>query len=286
MVLRHLISQGRESFVMYLEFFGLKEKPFNITPDPRFLVYTERHRRALDDLMYGIDQRVGFMELVGEVGSGKSTLCRALLASVPPVVQTALILNPCLDETHLLRSILVDLGVRSTPVNNDRGEMIAVLNKYLLNMNRAGRNVVVVIDEAQNLAPDILEQLRLLSNLETDDRKLMQLLLVGQPELDRRLAQDSLRQLRQRIMIKCVLSALTKAETDRYIDHRLLVAGVGDDVFFDDDAIDEVHRRAQGIPRLVNKICDRALLEGYAAGVRVIGAREVSRALSELGDVL
>jgi len=271
---------------MYLDFFGLKEMPFNITPDPRFLVYTARHRQALDDLLYGIEQRVGFMELVGEVGSGKSTLCRALLASLPPSVQTALILNPCLDEAHLMRSILVDLGVRFTPATGDRGEMIEVLNKYLLNMNRVGRNVVVVIDEAQNLAPDILEQLRLLSNLETDDRKLMQLLLVGQPELDRRLAQDSLRQLRQRIMIKCVLSALTKAETDRYIDHRLLVAGVGDEVFFDDDAIDEVHRRSQGIPRLVNKICDRALLAGYSAGVRVIGSREVSRALSELGDVL
>ncbi len=271
---------------MYLDFFGFKEKPFNITPDPRFLVYTQQHKTAFDDLLYGINQRVGFMELVGEVGSGKSTLCRALLAALPPSVQTALILNPCLNEGHLLRSILLDLGVSAAADSHGREEMIDVLNSYLLRMNRLQRNVIVIIDEAQNLASDVMEQLRLLSNLETDDRKLMQIILAGQPELDRRLAHPSLRQLRQRIMIKGELRALTKMETDIYIDHRLLVAGAGDGVFFDDDAINLVHRGSRGIPRLINKICDRALLAGYAKGALVVGMREVKRALSELGDVL
>jgi general secretion pathway protein A len=265
---------------VYLQFFGLQEAPFNITPDPRFLYFSPRHKDAFDNLVYGIEQRRGFIELVGEVGSGKTTLCRAVLSSLPKNVQTALILNPSLSETQLLRAILHDLGL--TAKGRDRLAYIEQLNQYLLFMNKEGCNVALFIDEAQNLLPEVMEQVRLLSNLETDQHKLMQIILAGQPELEDRLGRKDLRQLRQRITVRCRLDALNEEETRHYIAHRLRVAGAGDDVMFEEAAIALVHRHAQGTPRVINTISDRAMLAGYVANKRVIGANEVKRALQEV----
>lgn len=269
---------------MYLDFYGLKEWPFSITPDPRFLVYTAKHKEAYENLLYGITARKGFIKMVGEVGSGKTTLCRAVLRSLPDNVESALILNPAMNEVQLISAIMNDLGI---PVMcDDRMRLIDFLNAYLLDQNQADRNVVVVIDEAQNLPPSVMEQIRLLSNLETDQNKLMQIVLVGQPELDARLAEKDLRQLRQRIMVNSNLTPLTKKETGYYIDHRLYVAGGSDDVRFERAAVNLVYRYSRGMPRLVNKICDSSMLSGYVTGSRVIGRREVKRALSELEGLI
>jgi general secretion pathway protein A len=269
---------------MYTDFYNLKERPFNITPDPRFLMYTPGHREAYDNLLYGIKERKGFMKMVGEVGSGKTTLCRAVLRSVPENVESALILNPAVNEVQLISSIMKDLGL--PVVSHDRMQLIHSLNAYLLEQNSAKKNVVVMIDEAQELPPSVMEQIRLLSNLETDQDKLMQIVLIGQPELDNRLAQKEFRQLRQRIMVKCRLKPLSRSETDYYIDHRLLVAGAGDNLFFDDAAIDIVYKVSRGLPRLVNKVCDSAMLSGYAEGTHVIGRKEVKKAVIELKGIL
>lgn len=265
---------------MYLNFFGLQELPFNITPDPRFLFFSARHREAYDHLLYGIEERKGFMTLTGEVGSGKTTVCRAVLAGLSGQVRTALVLNPSLTETQLLRAILRDLGL--TPKGRDRQGFLEQLNEYLLAQTRAGFNVALFIDEAQNLAPNVLEQIRLLSNLETDQHKLMQIVLAGQPELATRLGRPELRQLKQRITISCRLLPLTEEETALYIQHRLAVAGAGEAVRFDPEAVRLVFRFAGGIPRLTNTVCDRALLAGYVGGSRCIGKREVKRAVAEL----
>jgi len=268
---------------MYLEFYGLREMPFNITPDPKFLFFTPKHREAFDHLLYGIEQRKGFIELVGEVGAGKTTLCRAVLLSLPRNIETALILNPALSGTQLIRAILNDLGC--PPVSSDRLELTEQLNTYLLEKANAGINVAVIIDEAQNLTPEIMEEVRLLSNLETDQHKLMQIILAGQPELETRLAAPSLRQLRQRIMVKCRLVPLNEEETGRYIAHRLRMAGAGEELFFDAAAVKLVYRKTGGVPRLINKLCDRALLAGFAGGTSVIRKPEVRLALTELGDL-
>lgn len=265
---------------IYLQFFGLKEAPFNITPDPRFLYFSPRHREAFDHLLFGIQDRRGFIELVGEVGSGKTTLLRAVLSSLPKNVQTALILNPSLSETQLLRAILNDLGL--TVKGRDRLGYIEQLNQYLLFMNKEGYNVALFIDEAQNLLPDVMEQIRLLSNLETDQHKLMQIVLAGQPELEERLNRKDLRQLRQRITVRCRLDALNVEETGLYIAHRLRVAGAGDDIRFDEEAVKLVHKAAAGTPRITNTICDRSMLAGYVHNRQVIGEPEVRRALQEV----
>lgn len=269
---------------MYLEFFGLREMPFNITPDPRFLFLTKSHRDAMESVIYGIQERKGFIQLVGEVGCGKTTLCRAALSRLTGHIQTALILNPTISQTQLIRAILTDLGL---PVkSNQRLTLIEQLNDYLLDRARQGLNVAVIIDEAQTLLPEVMEQVRLLSNLETDQHKLMQIVLAGQPELDRRLASPSLRQLRQRVMVRAELRPLSVEDTTHYIRHRLTVAGAGDDVGFDDSAVRTICDRSGGIPRLINKICDRAMLAGYAAGLRCLGADEAIRAIDELESVL
>ena len=267
---------------MYFDFFGLKEAPFNITPDPRFLYQSARHREAFEHLLYGIDQRKGFLVLTGEVGAGKTTVCRAVLARLPAGVRTALVLNPTLTETQLLRAILHDFGLE--PRGRDRLGYIEQLNAFLLEQSRAGFNVALFIDEAQNLSPDVMEQVRLLSNLETDQHKLMQIVLSGQPELQARLARPELRQLRQRVMITCHLLPLSEEETAGYVRHRLAVAGAGADVGFTPDAVRLVYKHARGIPRVTNTICDRALLAGYVAGTKQVGRREVKRARAELEE--
>lgn len=267
---------------MYLDYYGLKEPPFNITPDPRFLFFSARHREAYDHLLYGIENRKGFIALTGEVGSGKTTVCRAVLAALPKNVRTALILNPSLTETQLLRAILHDFGL--VPRGRDRLDFIEQLNEFLLQQNREGFNVTLFIDEAQDLLPEVMEQIRLLSNLETDQHKLMQIVLAGQPELQARLAKPEFRQLRQRITVSCRLLPLTREETGLYIQHRLLVAGAVACAGFSDDAIRRVHAYARGIPRVTNTVCDRAMLAGYVAAARAIGGREVKRAVAELED--
>ncbi len=265
---------------MYLEFYGLNEFPFNITPDPRFLYYSPRHREAMDLLLYGIANRKGFIELTGEVGCGKTTILRGALSHLPHDVETALVLNPSVDCDQLLRSVLKDFGL--TIRGNDRLDYVEQLNEFLLTQAEGGRNVVIVIDEAQDLDTEVMEQVRLLSNLETDEYKLMQIILAGQPELRERLAQHDLRQLRQRILIRCHLSPLEENEVSDYISHRLQVAGAGGDVWFESEAIAKVYEYSNGIPRLINAVCDLSMLSGYAAQSPVIEASHADRALQQL----
>jgi len=269
---------------MYQDFYQLKEAPFNVTPDPRFLFYSTQHREAFDLLRFGIEQRKGFILLTGEVGSGKTTLTRAVLASLPANIHSALVLNPMVTVTQLLRSILRDLGLSAR--SHDRLDLIGQLNEHLLRQATEGRNVVVFLDEAQDFAADVLEQLRLLSNLETDQHKLMQLVLVGQPERKARLRETELRQLRQRILVRCELRALTAEEVGQYLAFRLQVAGAPDPGLLEETASRLVHQHAAGIPRVINAIADHTLLAGYVARAPRITRAEVERAVADLGDWL
>lgn len=265
---------------MYLEFYGLKEYPFNITPDPRFLYLAPHHKEAYDHLMYGINRRKGFIQLTGEVGSGKTTLCRAVLANLGKEVETALILNPCLSESQLLRAMLNDFGLEVQ--GRDRLDYIEKLNSFLLEKNRDGINVALLIDEAQDLSPQLMEQIRLLSNLETDQNKLIQIVLCGQPELEKRLARPDLRQLRQRITVRYNIQPLTLEETAMYIRHRLWVAGSDGAIVFDEGAAREVYRYSKGGPRLINAVCDHALLAGYVNRTKKIDQRCIKMAIEQL----
>jgi general secretion pathway protein A len=266
---------------MYLSYYGLKEMPFNITPDPRFLYFSAHHRAAYDHLFYGITARKGFIELTGEVGSGKTTLCRAILADLGPNVETALILNPSLTGTQLLRAMVEDFGLEPTG-RGDRLAYIEVLNRFLLTKNREGKNVALFIDEAQDLSPQVMEQVRLLSNLETDQHKLIQIVLCGQPELQGRLARPDLRQLRQRITIRYHLPPLTREDTDNYIGHRMRVAGSNGTLRFLPEALDVIHAYAKGTPRVINAVADNTLLAGYVRRTNTLDAECVNRAIQQL----
>ncbi len=265
---------------MYLKFFELREFPFNITPDPRFLYFSEHHREAYDHLVYGIVRRKGFIQLTGEVGSGKTTLCRAVLEHLKREVTTALVLNPCLDLVQLLRAILHDFGVADP--GNDRLDCIEALNRFLLSQKHINRTVAVLIDEAQDLSPDLMEQVRLLSNLETDQEKLVQIVLCGQPELKKRLDGFELRQLRQRITVRYHLNALSPSDVRVYIEHRLGVAGADGRVRFSPAAVHAVQRYSRGCPRLVNALCDNALLAGYVRRTWLIDRHCIHRARRQL----
>lgn len=269
---------------MYLDFFGLREMPFNITPDPRYLYLSRHHREAFDHLVYGIRNRKGFIELTGEVGSGKTTLCRAVLTHLGDAVETALILNPFLTATQLLRAVLEDFGVE--PRGRDKLAYTRQLNQFLLDRNREGKNVALLIDEAQNLPPDLMEQVRLLSNLETDQHKLLQIVLAGQPELRDRLAAPELRQLRQRILVRFHLPPLDEADVAGYIQHRLTMAGAPADVVFEPHAVRRIHKHTGGVPRLINAVCDNALLAGYVLQTRTIDAGCVKKAIEQLEGAL
>ena len=265
---------------MYLEFYGLTEPPFNITPNPRFLFYSAKHREAFNHLLYGIRERKGFVQLTGEVGAGKTTLCRALLEALCDNTSTALILNPVLDADLLIKAIAMEFGL---PVKGmDRLETVAVINDFLLNQLAQDRETVLVIDEAQDLTHELLEQVRLLSNLETDERKLLQIVLMGQPELRDRLNEHSLRQLRQRITVRYHLNPLDFREMGDYIRHRLTVSGSQGMPTFTTPALWRVNRYSQGIPRLVNALCDKCLLAGYVQGKMEIDYRTVGMAIREL----
>lgn len=265
---------------MYLEFYGLTEPPFNITPNPRFLFYSAKHREAFNHLLYGIRERKGFVQLTGEVGAGKTTLCRALLEALGDNTSTALILNPVLDADLLIKAIAMEFGL---PVKGmDRLETVAVINDFLLNQLAQDRETVLVIDEAQDLTHELLEQVRLLSNLETDERKLLQIVLMGQPELRDRLNEYSLRQLRQRITVRYHLKPLDFHEMGDYIRHRLTVSGSQGMPNFTTPALWRVNRYSQGIPRLINALCDKCLLAGYVQGKMEIDYRTVGMAIREL----
>ncbi|MEM6795515.1 MAG: AAA family ATPase [Acidobacteriota bacterium] len=268
---------------MYEEFYGLRESPFNLTPDPRFIFYSHRHREAFDHLFYGITQRKGFIQLTGEVGAGKTTLCRALLERLGEEFETALVLNPTMTSIQLLRSVLQELGLEAR--GNDRIKLMTRLNQHLLEQVAEGRDVVLIIDEAQDLSDTLLEQVRLLSNLETDQRKLLQIVLMGQPELRSKLEQYRLRQLRQRITVRYHLDALTRHETEFYLQHRLQIAGSSGRPTFSPWAIRSIHRYAGGVPRLINAVADKALLCGYVESRDHLGFWQIRRAIRELEGV-
>ena len=272
---------------MYRQYYHLNEDPFNITPDPRFLYLTAQHREALNHLLYGIRQRKGFICLTGEVGAGKTTLCRAVLNELGERFDTALILNPMLTGTQLLRAIVEEFGIESK--RRDRLGYLGLLNRFLLGVNRAGRDAVLLIDEGQDIPDETLEEIRLLSNLETDSQKLLQIILVGQPELGQKLSKPKFRQLAQRITVRFHLGTMTQDDTAGYIHHRLRVAGQQNTdqsgaIQFDGGAIREVYRFSSGTPRLVNAIGDKALLAGYVHGTSRIDRQLVCLAAAELKE--
>lgn len=265
---------------MYLEYYGLSEPPFNITPNPRFLFFSAKHREAFNHLLYGIRERKGFVQLTGEVGAGKTTLCRSLLEQLGDQFATALILNPVLDADQLMKAIAMEFGLNVKGM--DRLETVAAINQFLLEQLERGKDAVLIIDEAQDLTNDLLEQVRLLSNLETDDRKLLQIVLMGQPELRDRLNDHRLRQLRQRITVRYHLKSLTRQEVANYIQHRLQVSGAKGPPYFTGPAVWRVYRYSQGVPRLVNAVCDKCLLAGFVHQQEKIDYRLVGIAIREL----
>ena len=267
---------------MYLSFFGLNEKPFAITPDPRYLYLSERHAEALAHLLYGINEAGGFVQLTGEVGTGKTTIVRSLLAQTPKNAEIALILNPRMTAPEFLLTICEEIGI-GVPDSSTESlkDLVDVLSHYLLRAHGAGRRVVLVVDEAQNLAPAVLEQVRLLTNLETNTQKLLQIILIGQPELRELLGRNELRQLAQRITGRYHLNPLTRDETAAYVRHRLRVAGATNDIF-SPAALSEIYRLSVGVPRVINVICDRALLSAYSMDRHRVTATLVRHAASEV----
>jgi general secretion pathway protein A len=270
---------------MYKDYFGLKEAPFNVTPDPRFMFFSRKHLDAFSSLLYGIDSRKGFIQITGEIGTGKTTLCRAALEKFKSNTHTALILNPMLSDVLLLQTIAEDFGIQLTTGN--KKDCFDGLNSFLLEEFNKGYNTVLIIDEAQDLTPETLEQVRLLSNLETNREKLIQIVLVGQPELRDTLNDPSLAQLRQRITIRYHLTALSRIEVEEYIWHRLTVAGLGRRVAnpFTREAIDFIYAHSKGIPRVVNTLCDMSLLAAYARHERMVTYEHVDEAIAEVEGV-
>ena len=266
---------------MYTTHFGLREMPFSITPDPAYLYMSPRHQEALGHLLYGTGQYGGFVQLTGEVGTGKTTIVRTLLAQKLDNVDVAVVLNPRQNETEFVAAICDELGI-AYPKKGTLKSRVDALNAHLLEAHAQGRRTVVIIDEAQNLQPEVLEQVRLLTNLETDKEKLLRIMLVGQPELSALLARPDLRQLAQRITARYHLTPLEPHETGEYIAHRLTVAG-GDPKLFTPAAVQALQRHSRGVPRLVNVLCDRALLGAYATGVKSVTPDLVERAAREVG---
>ncbi len=266
---------------MYTSHFGLTEAPFSITPDPRYLYMSERHREGLAHLFYGIRQPGGFVQLTGEVGTGKTTLCRCLLEQLPPDVEVALVLNPRLTTVEFLATVCDELKIAYPAESVSVKVLVDALYRHLLDAHAQGRRTVLIIDEAQNLPSEVLEQIRLLTNLETSTEKLLQIILIGQPELIRLLQRRTLRQLAQRIIARYHLLPFSRPDTCTYIRHRVRVAG-GGDALFTPAAMRWVHRLSGGVPRLINVICDRALLGSYAHDQRRVDAAMVRRAGREV----
>ena len=265
---------------MYLEFYGLTLPPFDITPNPRFLFLTEKHREAINHLLYGIRERKGYVQLTGEVGAGKTTVCRAMLRQLDSHFSTALITNPVLSSNELMRAIATEFGLEAKGL--DRHDTVAAINSFLVQQVQQCGDAVLIIDEAQNLTEELLEQVRLLSNLEMENRKLLQIILLGQPELRDRLNSPRLRQLRQRITVRYHLNPLTRPEVAQYIQHRLGLAGAKGRPAFTKPAVWRICNYSGGIPRLVNAVCDKALLAGFVEHSDRITYRMVGRAIREL----
>jgi len=266
---------------MYLNFYGFREKPFNLTPDPRFVFLSKNHREAFAHLLYGIDNRTGFIALTGEVGSGKTTVLRSLLSQLDAEhYRTALIFNPCLSPSELLQSINREFGIPAHTSNIS--DLLDALNTFLLQQKVEGHIVVLAIDEVQNLETKVLEQIRLISNLETDREKLIQIVLSGQPEFVQILKKKEMRQLSQRITVQYHLKPMDFDDTVRYIDHRLEVAGGRGGVIFTRTALKRIYRYSRGLPRLINAACDRALLAGYAKDKAVINSWIASAGINDM----
>ncbi len=271
---------------MYKEFYHLRESPFNVTSDPDFFFSSAHHIEAFSHLFYGIQQRKGIIVITGEIGTGKTTLCRMLLNKLDKNVKTALILNPNFSAVQLLQIILNDLGIEGDLKN--KFALVNALNSFLLRETSHGHNVVIIIDEAQNLSVRQLEQIRLLSNLETEKEKLLQIVLIGQPELIEKLKLPSLRQLNQRVTVRYHIMPLSKQEARDYIHHRLSIAQAPDNssgsqqVHFTDSAIDLIYEKSKGTPRMINILCDRALLAGFAAGTHIINDTIVQKSVEEV----
>lgn len=266
---------------MYCNYFGFREKPFNITPNPRFLYLSKHHKEAFAHLLYGINNHAGFIELTGEVGTGKTTVLRTILDQFDDCsYKSALILNPCLSALELLRNINREFSIPHEGLEN--GPLLEELNRFLLTENRAGKTIVLVIDEAQNLAPQVLEQIRLISNLETESDKLIQIVLAGQPELISLLAKPELRQLAQRITVRFHLLPMDFEDSSNYIRHRVQVAGGGGWINFSSEAMKQIYKFANGSPRLINIACDRSLLTAYTEETGEISGDIAAAAIREL----
>jgi general secretion pathway protein A len=266
---------------MYEKYFGLTERPFSIAPDPRFLYMSQQHREALAHLLYGVGVGGGFVQLTGEVGTGKTTICRCLLEQLPKNVDVALILNPRVTAEELLASLCDELRIQYAKDTTSIKSLIDILNAYLLDTHANGRRTVLIIDEAQNLDAEALEQVRLLTNLETTREKLLQIILIGQPELRDLLAREDLRQLSQRINARFHLEPINRAETAAYIRHRLQVCGARE-TLFNENVVDLVHKLSAGVPRLINVVCDRAMLGTFVEGKRKVDVATVQRAALEV----
>jgi general secretion pathway protein A len=272
---------------MYAQHFGLKHAPFSIAPDPRYLYMSERHREALAHLLYGVRGEGGFVVLTGEIGAGKTTVCRCFLEQVPERCNVAYIFNPKLTVEELLRTVCAEFHIAAPhegPGTATVKDYVDALNEYLLRTHAVGHNNVLIIDEAQNLSADVLEQLRLLTNLETSERKLLQIVLIGQPELRALLARPEMQQLAQRVIARYHLEALSEAETAKYVGHRLSIAGLTGPVPFDRGAMRRIYRHSRGVPRRINLLADRALLGAYANGSARVDADVVDAAAREVFD--
>jgi len=269
---------------VYQDFFGFSEKPFDLTPDPKYLYLSPKHKEVLAHLVYGLQENNGFLKIIGEVGTGKTMICRSFLRELRSDFNIAYVFNPCINALELLQTINTELGIPGK--SKSKKKLVDVLNRFLLEERAKGHRVVVIIDEAQDLEPRVLEQLRLLSNLETDTEKLIQIVLIGQPELDKVLGKEGLRQLRQRITIQWELLALNLEETRGYIQHRLNVALGKGKVRFSRQAVEMVYRYSRGIPRMINVVADRTLLIAFTQSTKKITPKIVQLAVSDIGNLV
>ncbi|MDD3088689.1 MAG: AAA family ATPase [Candidatus Omnitrophica bacterium] len=269
---------------MYLSYYGLKENPFNVTSDPSFLYLSHTHKEALDHLLFGIDRRKGFIEITGEIGCGKTTLCRALLSRLDTTVKTSVIFNSTLPEAQLLEAIVEDFGLK--PEKRGKGASIMALNRFLLEQLREGNNAVLIIDEAQNLRPTALETIRMLSTLETEKEKLLQIILVGQPQLIKKLDSPGLEQLKQRISVRFHVKPLEPGEISNYIDYRLRIAGSDGKIKFLPETIDSICAYTKGVPRLINLLCDKALLLGFVRETSTIDPDMIQMGIEEIEGLI
>jgi len=265
---------------MYFEYFEFKEPPFNLTPNSKFFFEGHKHREALNSLLYAINQRKGFIVITGEIGSGKTTVSRALINKLDKNTEVALITNTHLSSKDLLMTLLEDLEIEFQP-GFSKAKLLSCLNDYLLAQAHRGHNVILIIDEAQNLKPAVLEEVRMLSNLETETEKLIQIVLIGQPELKEKMALSCLEQLRQRVAIYFHLSPLGFDEAQEYILHRLKVASQSNREYFSKEALQLIYQFSHGVPRLINQICDFALLTGYVDGLKIIDERIIQEVIEE-----